>query len=49
MVNGLPVDDELGNGQLSDWEALLDPLLAGAAALPRKGLARFPRAAKKEL
>lgn len=23
----VPVDDQLGNGQLTDWEALIDPLL----------------------
>ena len=28
MINGIPVDDQLGNGQLSDWESLIDPLLA---------------------
>lgn len=27
MINGLPIDDQLGNGQLTDWEALIDPLL----------------------
>ena len=46
MINGLPVDDQLGNGQLSDWEALIDPLLAGAPPRLPKTLARF---AKKEL
>ncbi len=43
MVNGLPVDDQLGNGQLSDWEALLDPLLGRAQGAKAKApaLARF--------
>ncbi len=41
MVNGLPVDDQLGNGQLADWEALIDPLLAGARAPKAPALARF--------
>jgi hypothetical protein len=27
LVNGMAVDDQLGNGALSDWEALIDPLL----------------------
>lgn len=26
----VPVDDQLGNGALSDWEALIDPLLPSA-------------------
>jgi len=41
MVNGLPVDDQLGNGQLSDWQALLDPLLGGGRAPKAPALARF--------
>ena len=41
MVNGLPVDDQLGNGQLADWEALLDPLLSGARAPKAPALRRF--------
>jgi len=37
MVNGIPVDDQLGNGQLSDWESLIDPLLnAGGKKSNRK-------------
>ena len=41
-MNGLPVDDQLGNGQLSDWEALLDPLLgAGGQKKKAPALARF--------
>jgi len=36
VVNGLPVDDQLGNGQLADWIALLDPLLGGEEGAPRR-------------
>lgn len=28
MINGIPVDDQLGNGALSDWQALIDPLIS---------------------
>ncbi len=49
MVNGLPVDDQLGNGQLADWEALLDPLLGGAAPQLPVALRRFQRKGKKDL
>ena len=44
MINGLPVDDQLGNGQLSDWEALIDPLLASPfKATTPKTLSRFKK------
>jgi hypothetical protein len=48
MINGLPVDDQLGNGAVSDWEALIDPLLPGAAAAPKKaGAAKKAKKAGK--
>jgi hypothetical protein len=34
MINGIPVDDQLGNGALSDWQALIDPLIS--ATRPQK-------------
>ncbi len=39
LVNGIPVDDQLPNGSLQDWEALIDPLLPsadGEKAAPKK-------------
>lgn len=41
LVNGLPVDDQLGAGALADWIALIDPLLAGARAAVAPALKRF--------
>lgn len=34
LINGLPVDDQLNNGALADWTALIDPLLAPSARKP---------------
>lgn len=38
LINGLPVDDQLGDGSLTAWESLIDPLLTPAV----------PRAAAKK-
>lgn len=27
LINGIPVDDQLNDGTVADWEALIDPLL----------------------
>jgi hypothetical protein len=45
----LQVWDQLGNGSLSDWEALIDPLLSSSApsscAVTRRAVARAGRLA----
>lgn len=41
QVNGLPVDDILGDGTLASWQAIIDPLLAPSKA--GGGSKRFPR------
>lgn len=46
LINGAPVDDQLGNGALSDWESLIDPLI-GAPAPNKAGAASVKRRAGK--
>ena len=41
MINGIPVDDQLGDGSLSAWQALIDPLLAGMRAPKAPAITRF--------
>lgn len=50
LINGLPVDDILGDGSLASWTSIIDPLLAGgnASSKPARAgkagrAARFPR------
>lgn len=47
LINGAPVDDQLGNGALSDWEALIDSLSAAGPRAAGKGAAKGKRRAGK--
>jgi hypothetical protein len=47
-LNGSPIDDQLNDGTLADWEALIDPLLPGFTGEKKKSSKKASKKAAKK-